>query len=121
MSYFERPAEELIIVSIFFLMSTVLLVFLSAVLTGRIAKRMKPDVHMVIPVALSSAVIGFLILGNVVGLNRVDFDLSLQSDPRGPLVILLVAHLIVWWRFNAWNLREGFSLKRILPRGPSET
>ena len=77
---------------------------------------------MIIPVGLSFTLNGFL---HLFPNHRSFFNLTVELelgryDPREELLLVLIAHLIVWWRFDAWQIRKGFSLKRILQRRPSE-
>ncbi len=63
----------------------------SAYLTHHIAKRMKNGIYKVWPIGLSFAVF--------IAVSRIS-----ASDLFWSAIVMLIAHAIVWWRYEIWQL-----------------
>ena len=75
---------------------------------------------MIIPVGLSFTLNGFL---HLFPNHRSFFNLTVELelgryDPREELLLVLIAHLIVWWRFDAWQISQRFQPKADITASP---
>lgn len=113
MSFLEIPGVLILLnVAIALLMA-----FQGAFLSGMIAKTMRDDASKRSSVALSFCVVGFILCMPKV--SAIEGTIT-ASAPIRFLVIAAIVHVVLALRFDYLGLREGFNIKRILWRRPSE-
>ena len=97
---------------------TILIAVWCTYLTGAIAKRMHGDVGKIIPVLLSFCVFSTLL--HLPQISLIEGSIRSRNPSTELLLISVVVHVLLYARFDYFQLRNGFNLRRILQRRPSE-